>query len=164
MSGGGGWGNKKGLLSLDQESRYSTEDQDSIDDFIRSFKGQDSVENGGSGVGIIPDGSWVQFFVERASRYMGFGLDEKPVPRPYQEIRQLGSYYDTISLGVRDEISEPRLEYKTMRVAQDYFGVSTAGGLFLESVPAKTGPFRKGDQPAITTKIAVPRAEVLSFI
>ncbi|KAM7208022.1 hypothetical protein V8F20_001568 [Naviculisporaceae sp. PSN 640] len=164
LSGGGGWGDKKGLLSLDPESRYSTDEQDSVEDFIRSFKGQDSAENGGSGVGIIPENSWVQFFVERGPRYQEFGSREKPAPRPYQEIKQLSSHYDTVCLAVRDEISEPRLKYKTIRVAQDYFGVTTAGGLYLESEPVKTGPFRKDGRGVVCTKLAVPRAQVVPII
>ncbi|ETS87528.1 hypothetical protein PFICI_01356 [Pestalotiopsis fici W106-1] len=40
LSGGGGWGVKQGLLSLDPETSYSAPEQEGIDDFIRAFEAQ----------------------------------------------------------------------------------------------------------------------------
>ncbi|KAK0731592.1 hypothetical protein B0H67DRAFT_639962 [Lasiosphaeris hirsuta] len=58
LSGGGGWGEKQGLLSLDPQTRYSTPDQEDVEKFILAFKGE-----GGTASGITP-GSWIQFVYE----------------------------------------------------------------------------------------------------
>lgn len=156
MSGGGGWGQKQGLLSLDPESRYSTEDQEDIDSFIRSFKGEETA-----GSGIVAPGSWVQFLVERATRDVRWGDDyDHSTRKPYQELKQFQNYNETINLGVHDEMAEQPMN-PTLRVAQDYFGVSTSAGLYIES-PAKAIPLAK--RPVLTTKIAVPRTELVAFI
>ncbi|KAI4602654.1 hypothetical protein KJ359_007871 [Pestalotiopsis sp. 9143b] len=38
LSGGGGWGAKQGLLSLDPETSYDAPEQEDIDDFIKAFE------------------------------------------------------------------------------------------------------------------------------
>ncbi|KAK3341533.1 hypothetical protein B0T25DRAFT_344977 [Lasiosphaeria hispida] len=73
LSGGGGWGPKQGLLSLDPQTRYSTPDQEDVESFIRSFKGE-----GGPASGITP-GSWVQFVYEPRG-------DPLEVKRPVQAV------------------------------------------------------------------------------
>ncbi|KAK0729180.1 hypothetical protein B0T21DRAFT_370519 [Apiosordaria backusii] len=58
LSGGGGWGLKQGLLSLDPDTRYAREEHEDMESFIRSFKGEDATG------GIVTPGSYVQFFTE----------------------------------------------------------------------------------------------------
>ncbi|KAK4205331.1 hypothetical protein QBC40DRAFT_271526 [Triangularia verruculosa] len=58
LSGGGGWGLKQGLLSLDPNTRYAREEHEDMESFIRSFKGEDATG------GIVTPGSYVQFFTE----------------------------------------------------------------------------------------------------
>ncbi|KAL7798087.1 hypothetical protein V8C37DRAFT_368615 [Trichoderma ceciliae] len=54
LSGGGGWGAKKGLLSLDpQQTHFSLSEEEEMQNFIQSM-------NGG---GFTPQGSQIQFFV-----------------------------------------------------------------------------------------------------
>lgn len=54
MSGGGGWGAKKGLLSLDpQRAHFSLSEEEEMQNFIQSM-------NGG---GFTPPGSEIQFFM-----------------------------------------------------------------------------------------------------
>ncbi|KAK3300951.1 uncharacterized protein B0H64DRAFT_314636 [Chaetomium fimeti] len=75
LSGGGGWGAKQGLLSLDPQTRPGTDDQRDLDSFQASFLGGPGGGGGGSdaappGSGnadsIVSPGSHVQFFVEAA--------------------------------------------------------------------------------------------------
>ncbi|KAM7194745.1 hypothetical protein V8F33_007123 [Rhypophila sp. PSN 637] len=152
LSGGGGWGQKQGLLSLDPESRYSTEDHEDVESFIRSFKGEEAV-----GSGIVTPGSWVQYFVECAISDMPWRAQPE---RPFQEIRKYENLNETISLGVHDDAEEPP-QYNKVRLSQDYFGVSTSTGLYIAS-PSKPKP--PSNRPVITTKIAVPGTELLSYI
>lgn len=58
VSGGGGWGLKQGLLSLDPNTRYAREEHEDMESFIRSFKREDATG------GIVTPGSYVQFFTE----------------------------------------------------------------------------------------------------
>lgn len=54
MSGGGGWGAKKGLLSLDpQRTHFSLSEEEEMQNFIQSM-------NGG---GFTPQGFQIQFFM-----------------------------------------------------------------------------------------------------
>ncbi|KAH0528342.1 hypothetical protein TsFJ059_003223 [Trichoderma semiorbis] len=54
LSGGGGWGAKKGLLSLDpQRTHFSLSEEEEMQNFIQSM-------NGG---GFTPEGSQIQFFM-----------------------------------------------------------------------------------------------------
>ncbi|KAL6908445.1 hypothetical protein GGI43DRAFT_143769 [Trichoderma evansii] len=54
LSGGGGWGAKKGLLSLDpQRAHFSLSEEEEMQNFIQSM-------NGG---GFTPEGSQIQFFM-----------------------------------------------------------------------------------------------------
>ncbi|KAK9794531.1 hypothetical protein SCARD494_05601 [Seiridium cardinale] len=58
LSGGGGWGAKQGLLSLDPETSYTRPDQDNLDDFIKAFKTRNS---GDPSQGIVTPGSYILF-------------------------------------------------------------------------------------------------------
>lgn len=60
MSGGGGWGKKQGLLSLDPETKYSPSEEDDLDSFIQSFSSQ---HDGGVLGGVVAPGSYVQYLV-----------------------------------------------------------------------------------------------------
>ncbi|KAI5793182.1 hypothetical protein EDC01DRAFT_88516 [Geopyxis carbonaria] len=59
LSGGGGWGNKAGLLSLDPQS------ESDVSSFARMFEERFNAQDGDEqGVlGIVREGEWVQFFV-----------------------------------------------------------------------------------------------------
>lgn len=61
MSGGGGWGAKAGLLSLDPETSYTAPEQESIDDFIEAFEKRNSGE---ASRGIVTPGSYIMFCAE----------------------------------------------------------------------------------------------------
>ncbi|KAF6840776.1 6-phosphogluconate dehydrogenase [Colletotrichum musicola] len=86
LSGGGGWGKKQGLLSLDPETKYSPSEEDDLDSFIQSFSSQ---HDGSVLGGVVAPGSYVQYFVsppagakpavsvaERPSTSIAFGTSE----------------------------------------------------------------------------------------
>lgn len=52
VSGGGGWGLKQGLLSLDPQTTFDTDEDRDLQQFMKSFQGEASPE------------SFVQFFIE----------------------------------------------------------------------------------------------------
>ena len=59
MSGGGGWGSKMGLLSLDPQY-----DQD-VARFESEFSARFDGKEGGESEGIVKKGHWIQFFAAR---------------------------------------------------------------------------------------------------
>ncbi|KAI1077175.1 hypothetical protein F5B20DRAFT_553420 [Whalleya microplaca] len=141
LSGGGGWGAKQGLLSLDPETIYKYPDEESLDMFIRSFNEPDNSEISES---LITPGSYVIFCIEphwtskdvEASQMLGpvtaIGVD------PNKEIE----LYSNSVPGV-------------VEIVDGHFGAFSTAGLFLkaqESASIITTP-----QP-FTTKVDASRA------
>lgn len=153
MSGGGGWGDKQGLLALDPETRFPTHDnEEDMERFIRSFTGREPA-----GTGVVTPGTWVQFMVERASRDITWRYESR---RPYQEKREFMSQTMTVGLGVKDEMAKSPPP-KTIRLSHDYFGVLTSQGLYIESKSVPNPPRRA--RPPIAAKLAMPRTHLVSF-
>jgi hypothetical protein len=68
LSGGGGWGAKQGLLSLDPEARFETTDEEDVERFERDFM---AGRKGGTGGGsVVGPGDQVVFCVD-TSTYPG---------------------------------------------------------------------------------------------
>ncbi|KAK2004701.1 hypothetical protein LX36DRAFT_356514 [Colletotrichum falcatum] len=61
LSGGGGWGKKQGLLSLDPETSYSASSEEKdLESFIRSFENRhDGIDQ----QDVVSPGSYIQYFV-----------------------------------------------------------------------------------------------------
>ena len=142
VSGGGGWGLKQGLLSLDPQTRYSMPDEEDVERFIRSFKGESSPDD------VITPGSYIQFFVE-------------PIQSPQNT--------STVS---RSELAHPEIVVGTcaaadewasavddgVQIVMDHFGALSAQGMFISSSPDTI----EGDRTAteISTKIDAPNCRV----
>ncbi|KAK1754936.1 hypothetical protein QBC47DRAFT_382218 [Echria macrotheca] len=124
LSGGGGWGLKQGLLSLDPQTKYATADQDDIESFIRSFHGED-----GDGTAVITPGSFVQFMVEPVGVAPTETQDDGKSPSVILGTQGLGSIFTPGGI----------------RVHKGVFGGLSAHGMYLAS--EGTG------KPGITTKI-----------
>ncbi|KAK0618156.1 hypothetical protein B0T17DRAFT_592027 [Bombardia bombarda] len=136
LSGGGGWGLKQGLLSLDPQTKYSTPDQEDVESFIRSFMGEDT------GGGVVAPGSFVQFFVELAGSLTT--EIEVDVDSRVDSIDE-----PTLIIGSQDpaaEIPGP----KQAEVSLNLFGAVSSEGIYLASDPATEG---REVGEAIMTKI-----------
>lgn len=147
VSGGGGWGLKQGLLSLDPETSYAQPEQDDIDMFIKAFQERNSSNPSD---GIVTPGSYVLFCIE---------------PCFTKENMQSHKLSSTISLGVaptNDEGVALRDGIKEVEISEDHFGAASTAGLFLQTIPdeyrsSATEGSEKASQ-SFTTKISVPRA------
>lgn len=145
MSGGGGWGAKQGLLSLDPDISYTRPDQDNIDDFIKAFEARNS---GDSSQGIVAPGSYIIFCVEpeipkgmaissSVNRGWSFGVSEK-------------TEYD-----LPKKFSEKEVESK-VTVVPRYFSAMSADGLYLKlDTPGHTAEIKSYP---LTTKLDVPNS------
>jgi hypothetical protein len=148
VSGGGGWGAKQGLLSLDPETSYSAPEQDDIDDFIRAFQergNEDQLD------GLVKPGSYILFCVEVVQTGNDILADSLLTP----------GYV----LGVADRNEEDMLSpdgnIDLVEVIPNHFGVMSATGLYraLTSSGLINPEEHHGTMPvSIKTKIDVPKA------
>ncbi|KAI0161123.1 hypothetical protein GGR52DRAFT_562971 [Hypoxylon sp. FL1284] len=150
LSGGGGWGLKQGLLSLDPETNYSLSDQDDVDMFIKAFQERDKP---GTSEGLVTPGSYLMFCIEPHWKMKATELNPR-LP-------------GTISLGVapsNDEDANPARGSEKMEVIGDEFGIVSKSGLFLTSMDEyDLGSIKSGStpRPPFTTKVSIPRASLV---
>ncbi|XXG98348.1 diacylglycerol O-acyltransferase 1 [Hypoxylon texense] len=117
LSGGGGWGLKQGLLSLDPMTNYSLSEQDDIDMFIKAFQERG---NPSSPEGLVTPGSYLMFCIE-----------------PHwtkKEARSSQQLTPATSLGVasnNDEDVNLASPSDKIEVVDDHFGIVSKSGLFL---------------------------------
>lgn len=140
MSGGGEWGAKASLLSLDPQISYGKEsEEDELDRFQRSFLGEDTACGA-----IARPGDYVQFFVHA----------DPDLPKPRAR-------YPSSAFGV-GEFSEEGYTTATVdastrpavQLVVNHFGAFTAEGMYLEMWHRSgRGPFSEEKR---MTKVNVP--------
>ncbi|KAI1762094.1 hypothetical protein GGR53DRAFT_442319 [Hypoxylon sp. FL1150] len=150
LSGGGGWGAKQGLLSLDPETNYSSSDQDDVEMFIKAFQERDSP---GSSEGLVTPGSYLMFCIEPHWTEKNTKLSQKLVP--------------ITGLGVApsdDEDVNFTSPSDNIEVVDDHFGVVSKSGLFLRSTDEYDPESMRSDstpRTSFTTKVNLPQASLL---
>jgi hypothetical protein len=147
VSGGGGWGLKQGLLSLDPETSFSLPgEDDDIEMFIRSFEERNSADQTG---GLATPGSSLIFCVELQTTDSGAASSQLLTP----------TY--NISFGVApnaDQTPTPSSHPSHVEIIDGHFGVSSAAGLFLRSAPEFNGSTGTKENGPFSTKVDVPGA------
>lgn len=137
MSGGGGWGEKEGLLSLDTEVIHIVPDEAGDD----VFELQESMLSG-----VVRKGDFVQFFVRKHDEV------KRPLPiegSPSEEsnTQVFGSIPSTID---DIETSEPAAQGTTIsaksELIQGHFGCVSESGMFCHFLPP-TSTCTKIDMP-----------------
>ncbi|KAB5563421.1 hypothetical protein GE09DRAFT_1285328 [Coniochaeta sp. 2T2.1] len=157
LSGGGGWGAKQGLLSLDPETRFETTEAEDIESFERDFMaGREGGTGGGS---VVGPGDQVVFCVD-AGIY----------PKPTRVLSGIKSHQPPKStqpfvVRVRPEETGGEEEVQTARCLGDDDVVLKADGTF--GVVAKAmflaptdGPSDDGTGMAASVKVDTPGAEL----
>ncbi|KAB5580311.1 hypothetical protein GE09DRAFT_1279251 [Coniochaeta sp. 2T2.1] len=157
LSGGGGWGAKQGLLSLDPETRFETTEAEDIESFERDFMaGREGGTGGGS---VVGPGDQVVFCVDA-------GIYPKPT-RVLSGIKNIQTAKSTqpFVVRVRPEETGGEEEVQTARCLGDEDVVLQADGSF--GVVAKAmflaptdGPFDDGSGMAASVKVDTPGAEL----
>ncbi|KAI0022404.1 hypothetical protein F4780DRAFT_734096 [Xylariomycetidae sp. FL0641] len=150
LGGGGGWGLKQGLLSLDPQRSYSVPEQDDVEMFIKSFQERDS---GDSSDGVVTPGSYIMYCIE-----------PQWTDKDISASRSLASTAG-LAVGVAPSI-EPESSSASatgdVEVMGDHFGACSAGGIFLRTIPDVASIGQQDDAAvasrAFTTKIDVPGA------
>ncbi|KAJ4422158.1 hypothetical protein N0V82_003242 [Gnomoniopsis sp. IMI 355080] len=149
LSGGGEWGAKASLLSLDPQTIYGEEsEEDELDRFQRSFHGEGTAEGA-----ITRPGDFVQFFVEGT-----------PVMRGGPMALTDAAGYPLRSFGVgefRKETNGPKSDGHSLQksrhlvqLAPFHFGAFSAEGLYLTST---------GSVNSTKTKINTPGTNIYTM-
>ncbi|KAJ2897058.1 uncharacterized protein MKZ38_005008 [Zalerion maritima] len=120
LSGGGGWGAKQGLLSLDSETSYSIGDTDEdLEMFVKSFT---SFNISGAATGMVTPGDYVQFFINFPS------TPAKPSP---------GTFLGVGGSSLDSPVSTEGEHAISMLVG--HFGTLSSKGMFLGGSKSQTG-------------------------
>ncbi|KAG4428536.1 hypothetical protein IFR05_015982 [Cadophora sp. M221] len=153
LSGGGGWGAKQGLLSLDPQTTYSEIPEARFD-----FSGGSLEEQQTSALGnIAQQGAYIQFFV--ASRERGLGLIQHPVERGKILMRK-SAVFGAVPSTVDDIPPQPQTQTaadngtktgsKSIHVRRGHFGFVSESGMFVRHGPDRSATgdgFTKIDMP-----------------
>jgi hypothetical protein len=155
LSGGGGWGIKQGLLSLDPQTTYSTSNESRYDFSEGTLDEQQTSALGN----VAQQGAFIQFLV--AAKH-----DEAVDPLIENERGYVDSALGSTVVGVVpstvDEIHDmsqnedqqvPKLD---VQVYLNHFGCVSESGMFLQ----RKGERDKSMTPAIETKIDLPYSYV----
>ncbi|GKT42143.1 uncharacterized protein ColSpa_02324 [Colletotrichum spaethianum] len=122
LSGGGGWGKKQGLLSLDPETTYSASSgEEDLDSFISSFMSQ---HDGSAQQGVVAPGSYIQYAIT-----------------PAMSARPDVSTSKGATLSIAFGASEPAMSEEPLstagsskwKVVPGHFGAVSSHGLFIKS-------------------------------
>ncbi|KAI0815859.1 hypothetical protein GGR55DRAFT_366382 [Xylaria sp. FL0064] len=152
VSGGGGWGLKQGLLSLDPETNFSLPGQDDdMEMFIKSFKERNSAEPTS---GLATPGSYLLFCVEPQI------TDAEALST--QRLAPTKDWHFGVAPNV-DYNPNPSNSLDSVEVIDGHFGISSATGLYLRAIPefvgfANNNGSEDATQDSFTTKVDVPRA------
>lgn len=147
MGGGGEWGAKARLLSLDPKTSHTPQSEaDELDKFMRSFNGEQDSKDA-----IAQPGDYVQFFVERDAKQLP--------PDKHRKLKAILDY-PPIRFGCGDmhmrDIDEPNPMIPrrplnrghTEQFYSDHFGAHSAEGIYVSS--GELGPNTKMDVPGAT--------------
>lgn len=136
MSGGGGWGAKKGLLSLDpQRTHFALSEEEEMQRFIQAMEGGN----------FVPVGSRIQFFVSTETSATEASGARAP-----------GVVFGTSSRIHESTESESESESDTV-VLENHFGALSNDGIFVTSsdAAAETTPGYNNDW-----KLNVPNSRI----
>ncbi|KAF3062008.1 hypothetical protein GL218_04174 [Daldinia childiae] len=147
LSGGGGWGLKQGLLSLDPETNYSLPDQDDVEMFIRAFHERN---NPNPSEGLVTPGSYLMFCIEPHWTKNEIELSQKIAPTTVIGVVQ-NSDQEPDSASLSDKVD----------IIDGHFGVVSKTGLFLKATNFSHANETTEQPQSFTTKVDLPRASFL---
>ncbi|ROV91307.1 hypothetical protein VSDG_07785 [Cytospora chrysosperma] len=153
LSGGGEWGTKASLLSLDPQTSHGRKsEKDELDTFVKSFHRDEDVKDA-----LVKPGDYVQFFVERDPVQLA--------PERKQNLYMQATDYPTVLFGVGDmnlkDLESPYRSEKPQAPAQphvmnwiafDHFGGHSAEGIYLSA--GSVGPNTKLDVPGASVSMS----------
>lgn len=142
LSGGGGWGEKQGLLSIDPDSDYRS----NVQEVQSSIQGNTEAESGQIFEAIVKAGDTVRFFINKAvpSSKAAETAGDRPnqtrsvdrLPQPLLEFGSLPSTMDAMPAATTDQA----IDHEGHILLKSYFGMLSEQGMSLE-VSRRTVPY-----------------------
>ncbi|EHA58407.1 hypothetical protein MGG_16531 [Pyricularia oryzae 70-15] len=139
LSGGGGWGAKRGLLSLDPQTTYSSSGSEDLETFMAAFGGETTPNS------VVSPGSYIQFLVEPLQ------------PSPSPETQRLPSLLlgttpsSTAEMGEGGHASDKQ----PLSLVEGHFGALSSSGIYLNLASSSSGGGHPGH---ILTKVDAPNS------
>lgn len=160
MGGGGEWGAKASLLSLDPKTSHTPQSEaDELDKFMRSFNGEQDAKDA-----IAQPGDYVQFFVERDAKQLPpEKVNNLKALQEYPPIRFGCGDLHMRDIDLPDRIVSGRQRDRghTEQFYSDHFGAHSAEGIYLSS--SDIGPNTKMDVPGATVTMATNQSPKSSY-
>jgi hypothetical protein len=152
VSGGGGWGSKQGLLSLDPQTTYSTTNEARFDYSIGSLQEQQAMALGD----IAKPNSFIQFFVAAGPSTFLIKKNHGEITAHTNDVFRsnivIGVYPSTVDEVPKLPTNKPQTK-KNLRFRAGHFGAMSEAGMYLKISKVDD----KGSGESITsTKIDLP--------
>ncbi|KAK7924485.1 hypothetical protein PG985_006539 [Apiospora marii] len=148
LSGGGGWGAKQGLLSLDPETTYAAPEQEDIDMFIKAFEERNSASQASS-EGIVTPGSYILFCAEPQRVVDGGHTPFSSVDPTWSRLTLTVAPKNEDPLQGVEDIEGAKKDETTADVVPGHFGAASSTGLYL-----------RAPHSSFTTKIDAPHSAI----
>ncbi|AEO66033.1 uncharacterized protein THITE_67447 [Thermothielavioides terrestris NRRL 8126] len=152
LSGGGGWGAKRGMLSLDPQTQLTKDEHQDFENFKASF------ESEGAAGGLVTRGSYVQFLVSpvRPSRAGWITPDSRrwdPCESRTLPARPV-TVFGTTAAPFRASLAD------SLNVWPNLFGAASSQAVYLSRSPA--GQVSDDDEPTVGSKLDAPYSYLVS--
>lgn len=155
MGGGGEWGAKASLLSLDPKTRHTPESEtDELDRFMRSFNGEQDAKDA-----IAQPGDYVQFFVERDARQLP--PDRHNKLKAVLDLPPIRFGCGDMHMKDIDQTSGILGQNHPEYLCSDHFGAHSAEGIYVSS--GDIGPNAKTDVPGATVTMTTVKGSESSY-
>ncbi|KAK6587501.1 hypothetical protein PZA11_000791 [Diplocarpon coronariae] len=156
LSGGGGWGAKQGLLSLDPQTTYAEIPEARFD-----FSGGSLEEQQASALGnLAQEGAHIQFFVAHNKRPLA-DMEDLGRAKMMRTSTVFGSVPSTVDdVYPAQSANSPRsTEQPVYHIRRGHFGFVSESGMFVRHSTVKSDIMSMGDAPSAgesVTKIDLP--------
>jgi hypothetical protein len=156
VSGGGGWGAKQGLLSLDPQKTYNEVEEPQLD-FVNGSLEEQQISALGS---IAQPGSYTQFFVANPGRSHTTPEKRLNYFDPKKRNVVMGTTPSTIDNMPADAVDTAD---EHARIRGGHFGCVSQSGIYLsKKVPESS--LDASESPSFTTKIDIPHSYVYAWM
>lgn len=150
MSGGGGWGPKQGLLSLDPQTTLASDEHQDMQSFIDSFKREAIPKTEGD------EETFVQFFVEAMPPPPTITATAADQQQPTKTPSHAHWKRPAIMIGTAGSAIGFAPPAHAVEACAGLFGAVSSAGVYLERDAEGDG------RPAMTSKLDAPGSYLIS--
>jgi hypothetical protein len=160
VSGGGGWGIKQGLLSLDPQTTPSITDEPRFDNSTQSIEQQQATALGD----LASPGSFIQFYTADSVSMPSTSSTSSSTVNDWNLSVVIGTVPSTIDDVPDTSAKKSKIDGgKDMEWLCNHLGVVSESGIYLESRPLPINPKTNSEKLhcPVVTKIDMPFSSVI---